>query len=171
MNLRSTLALVLICCASGMADDAALKKGAKARTQELSDATVKGSFEKILDLTHPRVIELGGGRDKMIAAMEVTFRQMKEEGIGYRSAIVEEPSDPVRHGTEVYIVVPFRLEMKAPGGKVRADGYVVGVTADEGKTWGLVNGIADFAKLKQILPDLPDRLMLPAYRKPTFERD
>jgi hypothetical protein len=96
---------------------------------------------------------------------------MKEEGFAFLSSKVEDPADIVEQGPDLYVVVPFALEMKAPGGKVTSPGFVVGVSSDRGKSWAFVNNPKDPAALKQILPDLPDRLKLPERKKPTFEKD
>ena len=74
-------------------------------------------------------------------------------------------------GDDLYIVVPFLLEMKAPGGKLLQKSFVIGVSSDQGKTWTFVNGDQEMKKIKQVLPDLPDKLKLPERQKPTFEKD
>lgn len=171
MNLRPTLAFVLICCASGMADDTTLKDRAKAKVDEYYDAVMKHSHGKVVDLMHPKVVELAGGRGKMIAESEAYDARRQEQGLVFVSWKVEELSDSIRQGPNVYIVATSLLELKAPASRTRARAYKICVSADEGKSWFQVNWDGDHEKLKQILPDLPSRLKLPARQKPVVEKD
>lgn len=163
--------LVLLWIAPGVADDAALKASARAQVEEINEALIRGKFDRIADLTHPRVVELTGGREKMIALMESATREMKQKGYSVLSSKAGDPTDLVEQGTDLFVVVPFVLEMKAPGGKLSSPGFVVGVSGDRGKTWGFVNNPKDPESLKLILPGLPERLKIPERKEPTFRKD
>ncbi len=64
---RIVAVLVLVSWASvGAADDAEIKKTAKAKAEECQNAFIKGDYEKFADLSHSAVISAGGGRKKMI---------------------------------------------------------------------------------------------------------
>jgi hypothetical protein len=167
----SFLALVLTCCAAQPADNAALKQTAKAKVEEINAALIKEDFGKIVDLTHPKLVELLGGRDKAIAKVEAATKEMKAKGFTVRSGKVEEPSEPVAAGNELYIVVPFQLEMKAPGGRMLIKSFSIGVSNDQGKSWTFLNGDQELAQVKQMLPNLPEALKLPERQKPVFEKD
>lgn len=173
MNMSRIAVLVLLFALPAVvsADDVEIKKVVKAKVEVLNEATVKGEFARIADLTHPKVVEIAGGREKMIALMEKSFKEMKEEGISVHSAKVGEPSDLARKGGDLYVVVPFDLTMKVEGGKITASGYVVGVSSDQGKVWTFVNSSSSPGAIKLILPDLPNSLELPEKRKPVFEKD
>ena len=164
-------ALVASCCAATAADDTTLKKVVKAKAEEIHNAIFKEDYNKVIDLTHPNVLKMLGSRDKMIALLESGMKEMKSRGFAFRSATMDDPSDPVTAGDDLYIVVPFLLEMKAPGGKLLQKSFVIGVSSDQGKTWTFVNGDQEMKKIKQVLPDLPDKLKLPERQKPTFEKD
>lgn len=153
------------------ADDAALKKTVAGKVEEMNNALINGSFAKIVDLTHPKVIEMAGGRDKMIAEIESTMKQLKEKGVEFRSAKLGDISDPAAGGDDIFVVVPFDLELKAPGGKLRQKTFVIGISPDKGKAWTFVNGDLDAKSVKQMLPNLPDALKLPERQMPKFEKD
>jgi len=163
--------LVVGWCAAPAGDEAALKNVVKGKVEEIANAVIKEDFPKVADLTHPKVVELMGGREKMISAMESGIKDMKSRGLALRSAKVEDPSDPVAAGSELFVVVPFLLEMKAPGGKVLQKSFVIGVSSDRGKSWAFVNGDLDIKTVKKVLPTLPDQLKLPEKQKPVFEKD
>ena len=48
---------------------------------------------------------------------------------------------------------------------------MIGVSSDLGKTWVFVNGDFDLAKVKLVLPTLPEQLKLPEKQKPRFEKN
>jgi hypothetical protein len=163
--------LVMGCCVVRADDAAATAKIVKTKVEEMNDAMIKEDFGKIADLTYPKVVELMGGRDKMISMMESGTKDMKSKGFTFKSCKVEDPSDPVKSGSDLFVVVPFQLEIKAPGGKLLAKSFVIGVSSDQGKNWGFVNGDLDGKKVKQVLPNLPEELKLPEREKPEFVKD
>jgi hypothetical protein len=175
MSMKSFLALLLAlavcCCASQAADDAPLKKIVKANVEEMNNALVKEDFGKVADLTHPKIVGMMGGREKMISAMQSGIKEMKSKGYAFSSAKVEDPTDPVPSGPDLFVVVPFQMEMKAPGGKLRGRSFVIGVSNDKGKSWVYINGDVDIKKVKELLPTLPDKLKLPEKQQPVFEKD
>ena len=103
------------------ADDTALKQAIKGKVEEINNALLKEDFGMVVDLTHPKLVALMGGRQKMISVMEAGTKEMKSKGFEFHSAKVEDPSEPVKSGSDLFVVVPFELEMKVPGGKLRAE--------------------------------------------------
>ncbi len=167
----SILVIFLSCFGAEASQNSSLKEKAKGQVEEINRALINEDFAKILDLTHPRVAELAGGRDKMISMMESSLKEMKAQGVTFRSSKVYAPREPVKAGSHLYIVVPFLLEPKVPGGKLLRKSYVIGVSNDQGKSWVFVNGNSDVNKLKRILPALPAQLKLPEKQKPVFEKE
>lgn len=171
MNNSFAFCVVLVLSCSAAADEAALKKIVKEKVEEINRAAIKDDFGKVADLTHPNLVRLMGGREKMISTMESAVKEMKSNGFVIRSARVDDPSDPIATGQELFVVVPFVLEMKVPGGKVLAKSFVIGVSSDKGKSWAFVNGDLDINAVKQVLPTLPNQLKLPEKQKPVFEKE
>jgi hypothetical protein len=56
-------------------------KAAQAEAQAISDATLKGDFEKLADHTHPKVIEVMGGRRKMIERTRQKIEEVKRDRV------------------------------------------------------------------------------------------
>lgn len=153
------------------AEEVALKKRVRADVEQMNDAMLTGDLTKLVDLTHPKAVEMLGGRESMIAVIEKTNLDMKKRGMEIKSNATGNPSDPVTTDDEMYIVVPHKLEMKAPGGKLHVNAFVIGISTDEGKSWKYVNGDLTHKMIKQVLPNLPDELKLPAKKAPVFEKD
>jgi hypothetical protein len=170
-HLRWLFVLILACNAARGADEPTLKEVVQEKVQEINQAVIDADFGKVAELTHPKVVELMGGRDKMIEAMQASFKSMQARGISIKSVKVDDASDPVSAGSEQYVVVPFQLEMQAPDAKIRQKSFVIGVSNDLGKTWVFVNGGVEPKQLKQVLPSLPQQLKLPAQEKPVIEKE
>src|SRR5215813_14593094 len=62
------------------------------RAKELADALGRKDYEKVVDLTYPKVIEIGGGRDKLLAAMTTELKSMETEGVEIISSTPSSPS-------------------------------------------------------------------------------
>ena len=153
------------------AENDAIKKTVKEKVTEMNDALVKEDFGKVADLTHPKVVAGMGGREKMISVLQSGTVEMKKQGYAFQSVKVDEPLDPVKGGDDLYVVAPFQLEIKAPGGKLTSKTFVIGVSNDKAKTWVFVNGDGDPAELRKVLPNLPPDLKFPEKQKPVFEKE
>ena len=70
------------------------------------------------------------------------------------------PEGVVKGGKDLFAVVPTTLSMTIKDSKIKQDGYLVAVSNDGGTKWTFITG-EDRAKLKEILPNLPDELKLP----------
>ena len=79
-----------------------------------------------------------------------------------------EPGKTHAAKTESYVVIPVSLEMKAPGGRVLSDTYLLAISFDQGKTWKYVDGnrLGDKARRDRLFPDFPASLTLPAKTAP-----
>lgn len=64
-----------------------------------------------------------------------------------------------------FAVVPTTMTLKTPQGKVSQDGFVLGVSEDNGKNWKFVSGSTK-EKLKILFPDVIDKLAIPAPKAP-----
>ncbi|MCA8989008.1 MAG: hypothetical protein KDA78_15290, partial [Planctomycetaceae bacterium] len=140
----------------------------KADTETLNRALIEGDYDSFLKLTHEKLIEAAGGKEQLIKGMEQGQKQMAAQGFQLDKISVLEPGQPMKGNSELYIVSPFTLTMKAPGGTLTKEGYLVGVSADEGKTWTYLNGLPEKESMKRMLPDLPDALSLPAPSEAVF---
>jgi hypothetical protein len=156
---------------SRAADQPTLKEILKGKVEELNRALIKEEFGKVADLTHPKIVMMMGGREKMVATMESGTADMQSKGFSIRSVKVEDASDLVAAGSDLFAIVPFTIEMTAPGGKILQKSFVIGVSGDEGKSWVFVNGDVDIKQVKKVLPNLPDELKRPEKQKPVFKKD
>jgi len=163
--------LALGCCIANAADNPSPKQVVKEKVEEINNALIKEDFAKVIELTHPKAIELVGGKEKAISALESVIKEMKTRGLAFRATKIDDPSDPLAVGTELFVVAPFVLESKAPFGKVVQKSFYIGVSSDRGKTWVFVNGDYSVDTIKKVLPNLPEKLKLPEHEKPVIVKE
>lgn len=154
-----------------VAEDKA-EQTAKSKANEVAQATLKGDWNKVLDSTYPEIVKQAGGREKMLDLMKRTTEQMKTKGFAFRSAKIGDTAQVVAVGDKRFAVVPLSLVMKVPRGTVAVKSFLLGISADKGKTWTFINGDkAHDEAVKKMLPDLPASLKLPEKEKPVFMPD
>jgi hypothetical protein len=109
----------------------------------------------------------------MIAAAEAAMKQMKERGVTFRSHTVGEPSGFLTEGGNTFTVLPTTVEMTVPGRRAVGKSYLLGISADGGKTWTFADGsgLDTHEKRDKLLPKLPAKLKLPEKQKPEIIRD
>src|SRR5947209_2876407 len=66
----SFVALILGCLIAQAADDKLVKQVVKQKVEEINEAVIREDFGKVLDLTHPKVVEEMGGREKAITQLQ-----------------------------------------------------------------------------------------------------
>ena len=169
------LGLVLAGTAAGLTaaaqpGDAKLQQLVKSKVEEMNTALLRGDYATIADLTYAKVVEESGGREKAIAAMKDLMEGLKSRGIVFRSMKVDRPLEFASAGGEMFAVVPFLLEITAPGQKITQRTFAIGVSSDRGQTWTFINGDVGEAQVKSLLPNLPKELKLPKYQLPIIEK-
>jgi hypothetical protein len=148
-----------------LTEDAA--KQLRAQAEESSRAFMEGNFERLADFTHPKVVELMGGREKLAEFVRKDMAEMKAEGYETLSyAPAAEPTQVLREGQKLYAILPARLRMRTPGGPVFvSESFMIAFSADGGKNWRFIGGeAADATKLKLLMPEVADKLKPPTGR-------
>ncbi|HEX3150200.1 MAG TPA: hypothetical protein VHR66_19135 [Gemmataceae bacterium] len=136
-------------------------------------AFLDSDWAKMADLTYPKVVEMNGGREKMIETVEKGMKRLKDQGYSFKKYTVATAQIPVVDGKTIYVVVPTSLEIEGPTAKAITDSYLLAVSTDSGKTWTFADGagIADPEKRKLVFPSLPAGLKLPDRKPPKVIKD
>ena len=150
-------------------DSAKVEEQAKA----VGKAFLDSDWSKVADLTYPKVVEMMGGKEKMVAEVEKGMKRIKDQGFSFKKYTVGTAQAPVADGKTVYMVVPTSLEIAGPATKIVTDSYLLAVSPDSGKTWTFADGagLADPEKRKVVFPSLPAGLKLPAKKDPVVTKE
>jgi hypothetical protein len=141
--------------------------------ESLGEATVKGEYAKVIDLTWDGAVAKMGGREKAIKAAEAGMKKIAADGWKIKSYRVRSVGEFHKEGEHSFAVVPTTLEITTPGSRIVSKNYLLGISNDDGKTWKFVDsaGIQDEAVRKKTLPPLPAALELPKREKPEVFKD
>ncbi len=112
-----------------------------------------------------------GGKAKMVAEMQATMKQMKAQGVQFQSATIDNPSDVVMKNSELFAIVPFSLVVSVPQGTATQKLFMIATSMDKGRTWTFVDGgNVDPRTLRDLLPNFPPTLKLPARQEPVLQK-
>src|SRR5579862_6869339 len=92
----------------------------------MSRAMLAEDYKTVADFMYPRLVELLGGRERLIEHLKLATEAMKKNGYALKSYDVKDPSQIVDSGETILAVVPQAIVMKTPKGEVTQDGFLLG---------------------------------------------
>ncbi|MDB5349010.1 MAG: hypothetical protein JWN86_257 [Planctomycetota bacterium] len=138
--------------------------------KKCGDATVKGDFATVLDLTHPDLIKAAGGREVVLKGVNESMTKMKEQGVVMEAMKAELPKSLTRSDSGCFAIIPVTVQMTSPGAKITAKSFLVGFSSDDGKTWTFLDGTVGEKTLRKLVPSIPKELEFPPKVAPKVER-
>jgi hypothetical protein len=176
MTYRTSLVIIaLAVCAQVTSADPQTERIRKLAAEN-GAALASGNYARLVDLTYPKVVEMIGGRDKMIDTLRRGSEDMKAQGSAILGAEVSEPKKVVTAGDKQFAVVPMTVRLQVPDGTLRSKGFLIAISEDRGKTWTFIDGAGitkepgkEREKLAQVVPDFPTQLSLPPREPPVVE--
>lgn len=144
---------------------AALKKSAQTMVQLFS----KENFEEYVKYVHPKIIQMLGGKEKMIEGLKISLNQMKNEGFTFKSISVGNPSKIISTQGELQSVLPQTIEMNNADGVLKTISYLIAISKDDGKSWHYIDtSDKNLEQIKRVFTTLSDDLIIPPRSQPTF---
>jgi hypothetical protein len=136
------------------------------QAKQLETALGSKDYAKVIDLTYPKVVEVGGGRDKLLGEMTKEMQSLEAQGVVLLSSTAAVPSQYVTDANGIYAVVPVTTRIKAQEGVFQTEGSLIGISTDGGQNWTFVDATGkDQTELKKVLPNF-DRLNVPPEKPP-----
>jgi hypothetical protein len=166
----ATLFITLLAAAASAQEGLgeAASKQLQAQAEECGNAFIKGEYGRLVDCTLPKLVELVGGREKMVELVRRDVEQGKAEGFEPLSSTHSAPTQVLRVGGQTYAVLPYKLRVRAPKEILVSDSFMIGVSNDGGQTWKFLSAdSADDARLKVLIPDAAGKLKLPSAKYST----
>ena len=155
------------------ASEAVRNQRIKEQAQEIADAMVRRDYPRLLDRTYPRVLELMGGRDVALAAIEREAKQFQTKDTGLVGVTVGEPREFVQVEKEGFAIVPTTMTIKVPEGTLVGEAFLLGISSDGGHNWTFVSsdaGAANPKMLQSLFPAAADKLRIPEVKQPVLHR-
>lgn len=150
-------------------DRAQIIKNLVAHAEEIRRVEASEDYERLADLTHPAAIRQLGGRAQAMKTVREAMgelNKLKAAGIRFKPSTIREPLGVIESNGKWYGVVPYDWALIDPDGTQEDNtSNLFGESVDGGRTWTFVDGEGmggDRAKLKQVMPDFPNSLPVPA---------
>lgn len=138
----------------------------------MANAFITGDYQSFAKFTYPAVVEMSGGQQAMIAMLEKSVQKMKDDGFSFQSFTVGNVTKIVIAGKELHALLPQQIKMKAPGGTLVTNSYLLAVSANRGKSWSFVDaGNLTEEKINIVFPNFNYNLKIPPKQQPVFNKD
>jgi hypothetical protein len=127
------------------------------------DAFLRGNFDVFVDYTHPKVVELMGGRPKVVAVIQKMLVDEKAQGFVLTGATVGEVRQLTKSGkTGMQVILPTEIVLSGAVVDLRQPSFLLGLSVDNGKTWRFVDtGPIGGEALRKLFPDCSPELKIP----------
>ncbi len=144
----------------------------KLQAESMAQLLLKSDFKSFSKFTHPKVIEMMGGEEKMIETLESGTKAMAAEGTGFLSISIGEPSKIISINNELQCTLSQTIEMKVPNGKLTAKSTLIAISTNNGKSWYFIDTSGkNIETMQKLLPNLSSDLVISANEKPVFSKD
>ena len=142
----------------------------KDSAQAIADGMVKGDHGPLGDVTHPKIIALMGGREKMLAEVKSQMEQLAKDGYTIVSYTLETPTEYQGTAPDLAVIVPQKMRMKFTKGFITQSAFLLAVSDDSGATWKFVDGAQLTPEMvRAILPPALHQIKLPKVEAPKVE--
>jgi hypothetical protein len=172
--MRSVLLLTLfVVSGPARADEKVDTSKVRDLAETVGKAVLDNDFAKVADLTHPKIVEIMGGKDKMVEKTGEVMAGLKAQGLAFSKYTVGKVGNPVVDGKTAYIVVPTTIVLTAPTMKIESESYLLGISTDGGKTWRFADGagLSNPTLRDKVFPSLPAALKLPEKQQPKVTKE
>jgi hypothetical protein len=149
-----------------------LRQTVRQEAQKCADALLAGNYETVIGYTHPRIVQLMGGKGPMLDTLKRGTKDMAAKGVAIEKIAISVPLDPKTSDGLLYAMIPETMTIKAPGGTITKENMMVGLSYDSGKKWVFIDAdaLTDPAT-KAALPELVGKITQTAQKPPVFVKD
>lgn len=144
-----------------------LSTNIKVQAMDMGNAFIKNDFNTFVKYMHPNIIAFAGGKEKMKTRMDSAYAAMKQFGVSFKRYWIGNPGEIVAYKNQLQAVLPQTTTMITPLGELTAETAMIVISPDKGATWWFIDtNVYKADKLKNILPDLSPRLVIPPQKQP-----
>jgi hypothetical protein len=144
-------------------------KNLKASADTMAKLFLNKRYDAFVKYTHPKIIALVGGKEKMVSQLKKSLEDMKAEGITISNVTIGEPSEIVVANNEQQAIVPQNLELTTNKGKLLSTSYLIAISKNNGVTWYFADTSGKtLTKMKTVFPSLSEKLIIPERQQPVL---
>ena len=139
----------------------------KVQAMELGNAVIRNDFDVFVKYMHPAIIDYAGGKEKMRTKMDSAYQMMKQFNVTFKRYWIGSPGEIVEYKNQLQVVLPESTTITTPFGELTAETSMIVISKNKGKNWWFIDtNVYNADKLKNILPDLSPKLIIPPRKKP-----
>ena len=139
----------------------------KVQAMDMAAAFVKNDFNGFVKYMHPNIIKYAGGKDVMKTKMDSGFVAMKKYGVSIKKYLIGSPTKIIQHKNQLQAILPQTSTLRTPFGEVTVETAFIVISHDKGKNWWFIDtNVYQVDKLKEVLPELSPKLVLPPKSTP-----
>ena len=121
----------------------------------------EGNVAAFVKMTHPRMIESEGGKDRLADMTQRAKAALDEQTNGYDSR-VEQPNRIIEGNGIAFTIIPQSVSIRLKAGQqLDRKSFLLGISEDDGRTWKLVDGAVGAPKIRELFPEFPRTTSLP----------
>ena len=139
----------------------------KVQAMDMGNAVIRNDFNSFVKYMHPNIIAFAGGKENMKIKMDSAYQMMKQFNVTFKRYWIGSPGEIVKYKNQLQAVLPESTILKTPLGELTAETNMIVISNDNGKNWWFIDtNVYNSEKLKNILPDLSPKLVIPLRKKP-----
>lgn len=143
----------------------------KVQAMEMGNAFMRNNFNDFVKYMHPEIIAFAGGRESMREKMDSAYLAMKRFRVRFKRYWIGDPGEIVNHKGQLQALLPQSTTLITALGQITMETTMIVISNDKGKNWWFIDtNVYKSEKLKNILPDLSPRLVIPEPKKPRLEK-
>lgn len=104
-----------------------------------ANAYIEKDYQNIVKLTHPEIIEKGGGEEFIINDLKASLDNSAAQILKYTSCEVLESLEYVKEGDELQTIVPVRFFLEVEDQLYGNTTHFLAVSNDDGQDWKFVH--------------------------------
>jgi len=143
----------------------------KVQAMDMASAVMNNDFNTFVKYMHPGIIGFAGGERMMKAKMDSAASAMKRFKVSFKKCSVGHPGEIIRHQDLLQSVYPQTTVMTTPMGELTVETSIIALSKDNGTSWWFIDtNVYRLDKLKNLIPELSPRLLIPPRKKPQLVR-
>lgn len=147
-------------------------KALETRAKIASEVFRAKNYDALLDMTHPAVFQLVGGKEQLLEAMKAAMSQMDKMKFTILDDQFGTPGEVYASGEEMVCFYPRTMVMQIDDKKIKSTGFLICARKRAGGEWLFMDG-DNFKQnpslLEKLLPGLPKDLKLPESKAEPIE--
>ena len=167
-----SISLSVACGAQDVISTSQMQANAEKDASAMIKHVVAGDYSSFMTYIYPPLVEMGGGADKMLAAIEEVFSELDKEGITLDSMALGRISTPIKVGAQLQCTIEEFSEMRYKDTKIKQVTTLIGLSDNNGKSWTFIESNGKSLKeLQAMVPQLSNDLFIPAEGEPEIIKE